>query len=101
MRQCSSARLTSMSLVEGSSRACGGQHIAKKDCALGRDEFARAHAVENLPIAVALTADLHGPPHETPPIGGDPDRLAAVAFTHDAAERNRRRANRCADIDCE
>src|SRR5262249_20075074 len=29
----------------GSSRACGGQHVAEKDCALSRDEFARAHTV--------------------------------------------------------
>src|SRR5271165_1559183 len=99
MRQRSSARLTSMSLVEGSSRACGGEHIAEKDRALGRDQFARMHAVENLAVTVALTADLHGPPGEAPPVGGDPDRLAAVAFAHHAVEGNCGRTNRRADAD--
>src|SRR6516164_4825722 len=99
MRQCSSAQLTSMSLVKGSSRACGGQHIAEKNCALGRNEFARVHAVENLAIAIVLVTDFDGSPRETPSVGRDPDCLATVAFAHHATKRNRRRTNRRADTD--
>src|SRR3974390_3145280 len=99
MRQCSSAPLTSMLLVEGSSRACGRQQVAQKDRTIRGDEFARTQPVEDLTIAVALIADLHCPSDETAAIRRNPDGLRAIAFANHAVEGNCGRTNRRADSD--
>src|SRR6516225_6515963 len=90
-----------MLLAEGSSRACGCQHVAEKDCAVGGNQFARANAIEDLPIAVMLVADFDRSAREPPAVGGDPDGLPAVAFANHAVERDCGRTNRCAYSDDE
>src|ERR1700728_3061494 len=77
------------------------QHVAEKDRTVGSGQFAVANAIENLPVAVALTADRDGPLGKAPAIGSDPNRLRAVAFPHDAGKWNRRRTHRRAGADDE
>ena len=78
-RVCSRERLVAMR-----------QRIAQEHRAFGGDQFADLHALENLPVAVVLLADLDRPPGEAAAVGGDPDGHRAVAFAHDAVERDRR-----------
>src|SRR5580704_13349709 len=74
-------RISSSLLVHRLGRL-DGEFIAKEQRALGRDQFTGAHAIENLPIAVALFADFDRPPDETPAIRSHPNRHRAVAFAH-------------------
>src|SRR5262249_16270865 len=82
-----------------SSRTRGRQHVAEKDRAVGGDEFARLHALKDLPVAVALLPDLDGSFGEAPAVGGDPDRLCTVALPNHAVQSNCRRAHRRANAD--
>src|SRR3989442_11595342 len=89
------ANLLRRSVVETSapSRVEG---IAEEQRALGGNELADLQAVGDLPVAVALQADLHRPLGEPTAVGGDPHRHRAVALPHHAVERNRDGAHRIA-----
>src|SRR5215472_11852995 len=58
----------------------GGERVAQEQRALGRDQLAGLQACENLVIAVALHADLHGALGEAAAVGRDPHGHRAVAL---------------------
>jgi hypothetical protein len=60
------------------------EHVAKENCAVAGDQFSDLQAVENLPIAIALIADLDRSLYEAPAVSGNPDCLRAVAFSDNA-----------------
>src|SRR5580704_1029894 len=75
--------------------------IAQEYRAFGGDQFAHLHAVKNLPVAVALFADLDRPLGEMTAVGSNPCCHRAVAFPNHAIHRDRRRSHRSADADGE
>src|SRR5580658_8825474 len=87
----STARLSLYAWSVLSSAASGEsarRHVAEQDGAVGDDQLAGLHAVEDLVVALALQPDLDLPLDETTPIGGDPGRHRAVTLADDAVHRH-------------
>ncbi len=83
------------------SAGCRDQGIAQEQRSFGGHQLARLHPFENLPVSVALHADLDGAPGKAAAVGRDPRRHRAVAFSHHAIEGDRDRAHRRAGADGE